>query len=179
MNFPLKTNFSANFEKWSPWKRTTQIIKNYLAADWRMKKPYLKWSFPKNSLQEKTTNNCLIYGIMRLCPLLKTFNAGTTIKTLSQHSKQCKKCLFFITRKELTCWSSGVDLRICRIFVSTNLSVSNSILLLKPIKTGCKKIREDMVGAPSIVFTRKVVVDETFFRDSGNNCKSIFGIDAS
>ena len=42
-----------------------------------------------------------------------------------------------------------------------------------------QKIREDMVGGPSIVFTRKAVVDETFIRDSRNNCKSIVGIDAS
>ena len=42
-----------------------------------------------------------------------------------------------------------------------------------------KKIREDVVGGPSIVFTRKAVVDETFFRKSTNLCKSIVGIDAS
>ena len=41
------------------------------------------------------------------------------------------------------------------------------------------KIREDMVGGPSIVFTRKAVVDETFIRKSANLCKSIVGIDAS
>ena len=43
----------------------------------------------------------------------------------------------------------------------------------------CEKIREDMTGAPSIVFTRKAVVDETFIRDSSNVCKSIVRIDAS
>ena len=32
----------------------------------------------------------------------------------------------------------------------------------------CEKIREDMTGGPSIVFTRKAVVDETFIRDSSN-----------
>ena len=42
-----------------------------------------------------------------------------------------------------------------------------------------QKIREDMVGGPSIVFTRKAVVDETFIRNSENVCKSIVGIDAS
>ena len=42
-----------------------------------------------------------------------------------------------------------------------------------------EKIREDMVGGPSIVFTRKAVVDETFVRKSSNLCKSIVGIDAS
>ena len=42
-----------------------------------------------------------------------------------------------------------------------------------------QKFREDMVGGPSIVFTRKAVVDETFIRKSENVCKSIVGIDAS
>ena len=42
-----------------------------------------------------------------------------------------------------------------------------------------EKIREDMVGGPSIVFTRKVVVDEIFIHKSSNLCKSFVGIDAS
>ena len=43
----------------------------------------------------------------------------------------------------------------------------------------CEKIKKDMTGGPSIVFTRKAVVDEFFIRDSSNACKSIVGIDAS
>ena len=39
-------------------------------------------------------------------------------------------------------------------------------------------IREDMVGGPSIVFTLKAVVNETFIRKSENLCKYIVGIDA-
>ena len=42
-----------------------------------------------------------------------------------------------------------------------------------------QKIRKDMVGDPSIVFTRKAVVDETFIRKSTNLCNSNVGIDAS
>ena len=42
-----------------------------------------------------------------------------------------------------------------------------------------EKIREDMFGGPSIVFTRKVVVQETFIRKSSHLCKSVVGIDAS
>ena len=42
-----------------------------------------------------------------------------------------------------------------------------------------EKIPEDMVGGPSIVFTRKVVMDQTFIRKSTNLCKSFLGIDAS
>ena len=36
-----------------------------------------------------------------------------------------------------------------------------------------KKIREDMFGRPSIVFTWKAVVDETFIRDSTNLFKKL------
>ena len=43
----------------------------------------------------------------------------------------------------------------------------------------CEKVREDMTGGPSIVFTRKAVVDETYIRKSSNVCKPIVGIDAS
>ena len=42
-----------------------------------------------------------------------------------------------------------------------------------------KKIRKDVIGGPSIVFTQKAVVDETFIRKSTNLCRSIVGIDAS
>ena len=42
-----------------------------------------------------------------------------------------------------------------------------------------QNIRDDVVGGPSISFTRKAVVDETFIRQSANICKSIVGIDAS
>ena len=42
-----------------------------------------------------------------------------------------------------------------------------------------QKIREDIVGGPFIVYTRKAVVDETFIRVSRNLCKSIVGIDAN
>ena len=41
-----------------------------------------------------------------------------------------------------------------------------------------EKVRED-VGGPSIVFTRKAVVDATFIRKSTNICNSIVGIDAN
>ena len=42
-----------------------------------------------------------------------------------------------------------------------------------------KKKREDMVGGPSFVFTRKAVVNENLIRDSTNWCKVIAGFDAS
>ena len=42
-----------------------------------------------------------------------------------------------------------------------------------------EKIRSEMTGGPSIVFTRKSVVDKTLIRRSNNVCKAILGIDAS
>ena len=42
-----------------------------------------------------------------------------------------------------------------------------------------EKFRKDVVCGPSIVFTRKAVVDETFIRKSSNICKSIVRNDAS
>ena len=51
--------------------------------------------------------------------------------------------------------------------------------LTKSDKDLLEKIREDMVGGPSIVFTRKAEVDETFIRKSSNLCKSNVGYDAS
>ena len=42
-----------------------------------------------------------------------------------------------------------------------------------------EKVRSEMTGGPSIVFTRKAVVDKTFIRTSNNICKAIVGIDAS
>ena len=42
-----------------------------------------------------------------------------------------------------------------------------------------EEIQEDVIGGPSIVFTRKAVVEETFSRKSANICKSVVGIVAS
>ena len=42
-----------------------------------------------------------------------------------------------------------------------------------------EKIRSEMTGGSSIVFTRKAVLDKTFIRRSNNICKTIVGIDAS
>ena len=41
-----------------------------------------------------------------------------------------------------------------------------------------EKLREPMTDGPSIVFTRKAVANEAFFRTSNNWCKSIVGIDS-
>ena len=42
-----------------------------------------------------------------------------------------------------------------------------------------EKIQKDIVGAPSIVFTQKVVGGETILWSSSEDCKSILGVNAS
>ena len=63
------------------------------------------------------------------------------------------------------CWHKSTD--------------SKFYLFTESDKDLLEKIRDDMVGGPSIDFTRKAVLDETFKRKSSNSCKSIVGIDAS
>ena len=60
-----------------------------------------------------------------------------------------------------------------------NSTDSKSYPFTESDKDLLEKIREDMVGGHSIVFTRKAVVDETFSRKSSNLRKSLVGIDAS
>ena len=114
---------------------------------------------------------------MRICGHIKTFYAGTTTKTLSHHSKQCKKRLFFYHRKEIVMLKLGFTLpnlaNIC-----LNKSQCQILSFTKTDKDLLQKIREHLVGGPSIVFIHKAVVDETFIRNSGNIFKSIVGIDA-
>ena len=109
----------------------------------------------------------------------KDFYAGTTTKTLSQHSKQWKKCLFFCHKKGIDMLKLG-----CKLPKLANICLHKSTSaefypFFETDKDLLQKIREDMVGGPSIVCTRKAVVDETFIRNSRIICKSIVSIDAS
>ena len=72
----------------------------------------------------------------------------------------------------------------CTLPILANICLKNSTnVKFYPFPEGDKdlfeKIGEDMVGGPSIVFTRKAVVGQTRIRSSSNTCKSIVGIDAS
>ena len=41
------------------------------------------------------------------------------------------------------------------------------------------KLRENVVGGPSIIFTRYAEVGKTMIRNSSNICKTVVGVDAS
>ena len=80
----------------------------------------------------------------------------------------------------------GIDMPklCCTLPSSANICLHKSIRVkffsfTEADKDLLEKIIEDMIGGPSIVFTRRAVVDGTFIRMSQNVCKSIVGIDAS
>ena len=82
--------------------------------------------------------------------------------------------------------NKGIDLLKlgCTLPILANIclhksSDSNFYPFTESDKDLLEKIREDMVGGPSVVFTRKTVVDESFICKLSNLCKSIVGIDAS
>ena len=172
--------FCSKFWYVNSWKRTIQKIKKYLVADWRLKKHYLKWSSLNHRLQEKKTANiCLIYGIVRISALLKTFYAGTTTKSLSQHRKQCKKMLAFYHKKGIDMLMLGfTPPNLANICLHTSTS-ANFNPFTETDKDLLQKIREDMVDDPSNVYTSKAVIDKTFTRNSRTKCNSNVGIDAS
>ena len=107
--------------------------------------------------------------------LLKWYNIKDVVPTL----KAKQKLLEFYHNKGIDMLKLGCTLpnlaKTC-LHKSTN-SIFNP--LTESDKGLLEKTPEDKAGGPSIVFTRKAVVDETFIRKSANLCKSIVGIDAS
>ena len=90
-----------------------------------------------------------------------------------------QKMIEFYHQKEIDMLTLGYTLPNLANICLHKLTDSKFYPFTESDKDLLEKIHEDMVGGPSIVFTRKAVVDETFIRKSTNLCKSIVGIDAS
>ena len=82
------------------WSDYQNLLSSGLKTEEALSK--MKLSKPPPSGEENYQFLLDILNHEKMCTL-KDFSAGTSTKTLSQHSKQCKKCLLFITRKDLTC----------------------------------------------------------------------------
>ena len=106
---------------------------------------------------------------------LKWYNNKDVVPTL----EAVQKMIEFYHKKGIDMLKLGCTLpnlaKIC-LHKSTE---SKSYPFTESDKDLLEKIREGMVGGPSIVFTRKAVVDETFICKSSNLCEAIVGIDAS
>ena len=129
-----------------------------------MKSHYLKCSFPNHGLQEKTTtNNCLIYGILRICAHLKTFYAVEQQRRCPNTGSNAKT-LAFCHKKGIDMLKLGCTLPNLANFCLHKSTSAKFYPFTETGKNWMQKIREDMVGCPSIVFTRKAVVDKSFIR---------------
>ena len=138
----------------------------------------MKLSKPPPSSEENYQCLLDIWNHENMCAFkdfLRCYNNKDVVATL----EAMQKMLAFYHKKRIDMLKLGCTLpnlaNIC-------LHKSTSTKLYPFTETDkdlLQKIREDMVGGPSIVFTRKAVVDETFIRVSENICKSIVGIDAS
>ena len=106
---------------------------------------------------------------------LKWYNNKDVVPTL----ETMQKMIEFYHNKGIDMLKLGCTLHNLAKICLHKSTVSKFYTFTESDKDLLEKIREDMVGGPSIVFTRKAVVDETFIRKSSNLCKSIVGIDAS
>ena len=107
--------------------------------------------------------------------LLRWYNNKDVVPTL----EAMQKTIAFYHDKNIDTLKLGCTLPNWLPFAYRNLPMQKSIPSQSEIKTFWKKIREDVVCWPSLVFTSKAVVDEKFIRKSTNICNSSVGIDAS
>ena len=109
------------------------------------------------------------------CNFLRWYNNKDVVPTLQAMKKMMRFCHDQkIDMLKLGC--AVPNLAIIFLHKSTDRKIYPFIENEKDLH---EKIRTEMTGGPSIVFTRKTVVDKTFIRRSNNICKTIVGIDAS
>ena len=107
--------------------------------------------------------------------VLRWYNYKDVVQTL----EAMQKMIVFYHDKDIDMLKLG-----CTLQNLANICLHKStVAKFYPFTEGAKDLSEknceDVFGGPSIVFTLKAVVDETFVRKSTNLCKSIVGIDAS
>ena len=115
---------------------------------------------------------------MRICAHLKTFYDGTTTKTFPNTGSNAKEACF-LSQEIIDMLKLGCTLPNLANTCLHKPTSAKFYPFTETDKVLLQKIREDRVGGPSIVFTRKAVVDEIFIRNPRINCKSIVGNHAS
>ena len=106
---------------------------------------------------------------------LKWYNNKDVVPTL----EAVQKMIEIYHKKGIDKLKHGCTLHMLAIVCLHKSTESKFYPFTESDKNLLEKIREDMVGSLSILYTRKAVVDETFIRKSSNCCKSVIGIDAS
>ena len=138
----------------------------------------MKLSKPPSSGEQNYQFLLDIWNHENMCTFkefLRWYNNKDVVPTL----EAMQKMLVFYRKKRIEMLKLGCTLPYLANICLHKSTSANFYPFIKTDKDLLQKIREDMVGGPSMVFTRKAVVDETFIRNSGNICKSFVGIDAN
>ena len=110
---------------------------------------------------------------------MNTFSCGTIRKDVVPTLEAKQKMIEFYHQKEIDMLKLGFTLPRLATICLLKSTDSKFYSFTASDKDLLEKIREEMVGDPSIVFSRKAVVDKTFIRKSTNLCRSIIHTDAS
>ena len=138
----------------------------------------MKLSKPPPSGEENYQCLLDIWNHENMCTFrdfLRWYNNKDFVPTL----EAMQKMLDFNHKKGITMLKLGCTLPNLANICPDKSTSAKFYSLTEAYRDLLQKIRQDMDGGPSIVFTRKAVVDETFIRTSRNICNSIVGIDAS
>ena len=170
-NFLLTKPFRTNFEFATLSKNSILTTRSWSVVVWRQSHRWSKWeSLKHHPLEQRIISTRRKWGSKKKCSQLKTFCAATKPKTLSQHWKLCRKRSGFITTQALICWSLHVLHLTWPLFVCTVSTSAKFYPFTESDKGLLSKIREDIVGGLSIVFTRAAVVELDHIRKSKNVC---------
>ena len=179
MNFPLRRIFQQTSKR-EPPRKDYSDYQSLLSSGFKTEEALskMKLSKPPPTGEENYQYLPDIWNHENMCTF-KDFSRWYNNKDVFPTLEAMQKMLDFYHKKGIDMLKLG-----CTLPILANICLHKSTSAKFYPFTGTDKdllqeIREDMVGGPSIVFTRKAVVDETFIRKSENICKSIVGIDAS
>ena len=177
---PPYDSFFSNLRKNNPLEKGYNDLQNLVnsrltieqaAAKLRLDRKPLTGAGNYSYLQSVWENN----NMQNFSDFLKWHNNKDVVQTL----EAMQKMIEFYHNKGIDMLKLGCTLPNLANICFHKATDSKFYPFTESDKDLLEKIREDMVGGPSIVFARKAVVDETFIRKSSNLCQSIVGIDAS
>ena len=172
--------FFSKLRNVDPLEKNYSDYQNLLSSGWKTEEALSKMKLSKPPPSGEENNQYLldIWNHEKLCTFkdfLRWYNNKDVVPTL----EATQKMLAFYHKKGIEMLKLGCTLRNLANICLHKSTSAKFYPFTETDKVLLQKIREVMVSGPSIVFTRKAVVDKTFIRNSQNFCKSIVGIVAS
>ena len=153
------------------------LVNSGSATEQAVAKLRMDWKTPTGAeksshLQSVWENNNMHYS----ANFLKWYNNKALVPTL----EAMQKMIEFYHNRGIDMLKHGCKLTNLADICLRKSTAPSFFPLQSRIKICLRRYEKiSLVGGPSIVFTRKAVVDEIFIRKSSKFCKSIIGIDAS